>query len=80
MPDQLPIELGHTVKVVTKFCGLEPGEELKVIAVNHAMVGDAFLNVRKSNGKYVVIPEKNVALIPPEKIIPGTPFSHHVET
>jgi len=44
-----------------------PGEELIVVAVNHAQgadVGDSFLNVKKKDGNYVIIPEKNVVLIP----------------
>jgi hypothetical protein len=45
-----------------------PGEELIVVAVNHAQgadAGDSFLNVKKKDGDYVIIPEKNVVLIPP---------------
>jgi hypothetical protein len=45
-----------------------PGEELIVVAVNHAQgadAGDSFLNVKKKDGNYVIIPEKNVVLIPP---------------
>jgi hypothetical protein len=45
-----------------------PGEELVVVAVNHAQgadAGDSFLNVKKKDGNYVIIPEKNVVLIPP---------------
>jgi len=45
-----------------------PGEDLIVVAVNHAQgadAGDSFLNVKKKDGNYVIIPEKNVVLIPP---------------
>jgi hypothetical protein len=45
-----------------------PSEELIVVAVNHAQgadAGDSFLNVKKKDGNYVIIPEKNVVLIPP---------------
>jgi len=51
-----------------------PGEELIVVAVNHAQgadAGDSFLNVKK-DGNYVIIPEKNVVLIPPAEIIRAT--------
>ena len=44
-----------------------PGEDLIVVAVNHAQgadAGDSFLNVKKKDGNYVIIPEKNVVLIP----------------
>jgi hypothetical protein len=45
-----------------------PGEDLIVVAVNHAQgadAGDSFLNVKMKDGNYVIIPEKNVVLIPP---------------
>jgi hypothetical protein len=42
-----------------------PNEKLMVVAVNHAAAGDSCLNVKKKDGNYVIIPEKNVVLIPP---------------
>lgn len=60
---------------------METGEELVVVAVNHAPgadAGDSFLNVQRKDGGHVIIPEKNVALIPPEPP-PETPPSDHAK-
>jgi hypothetical protein len=72
MADQIPIQPGHTVRVVTRFNSLMPNEKLMVVAVNHAAAGDSCLNVKKKDGNYVIIPEKNVVLIPPVEIILAT--------
>ena len=75
MSDQIPVQPGHTVRVATRFNSLMPGEELIVVAVNHAQgadAGNSFLNVKKKDGNYVIIPEKNVVLIPPAEIIRAT--------
>ena len=57
----MPIEPGMIVEVVRPQYSIRKGEELKVIAVSHAMDGSSCINaLRLSTKRYIVIRTQNV--------------------